>query len=156
MEVDGAEQEQRGSTRRGVLAGVGLIGVAGAVAACGGSDEAGGDDAGSGDPGGAPAAGGTVLAKTSEIPVGGGKIFEGQKVVVTQPTQGEFKAFSTECTHRKCPVDEIRGSEIICPCHGSKFKITDGSKVAGPPPQSGNGTLATRNIKVEGDSISLA
>src|SRR5215469_9367558 len=47
-----------------------------------------------------PAAGpGTTLAKTSDIPVGGGVIYANEHVVVTQPSAGTFKCFSSTCTH---------------------------------------------------------
>jgi Rieske Fe-S protein len=95
---------------------------------------------------------GTELAKTSEIPVGGGKIFKDEKVVVTQPKKGEFKAFSDICTHQGCQVTSVSGGTINCPCHGSKFHITDGS-VANPP---ANKPLPEKEIKVTGDSIELA
>ncbi|KUM83498.1 MULTISPECIES: Rieske (2Fe-2S) protein [Streptomyces] len=95
---------------------------------------------------------GTELAKTSEIPVGGGKIFKDEKVVVTQPKKGEFKAFSDICTHQGCQVTSVSGGTINCPCHGSKFNITDGS-VANPP---ANRPLPEKQIKVNGDSIELA
>ncbi|MCX5260885.1 Rieske (2Fe-2S) protein [Streptomyces canus] len=95
---------------------------------------------------------GTELAKTSEIPVGGGKIFKDEKVVVTQPKEGEFKAFSDICTHQGCQVTSVSGGTINCPCHGSKFNITDGS-VANPP---ANKPLPEKQIKVSGDSIQLA
>ncbi|MFF4033298.1 Rieske (2Fe-2S) protein [Streptomyces sviceus] len=95
---------------------------------------------------------GTELAKTSEIPVGGGKIFKDEKVVVTQPKKGEFKAFSDICTHQGCQVSSVSGGTINCPCHGSKFNITDGS-VANPP---ANRPLPEKQIKVSGDSIQLA
>jgi nitrite reductase/ring-hydroxylating ferredoxin subunit len=86
---------------------------------------------------------GTELARTSEIPVGGGKIFKDEKVVVTQPKQGEFKAFSNICTHQGCQVTSVSGS---------KFNITDGS-VANPPADQ---PLPEKQIKVTGDSIELA
>ncbi|MFF7646845.1 Rieske 2Fe-2S domain-containing protein [Streptomyces canus] len=95
---------------------------------------------------------GTQLAKTSEIPVGGGKIFKDEEVVVTQPKKGEFKAFSDICTHQGCQVTSVSGGTINCPCHGSKFNITDGS-VANPP---ANRPLPEKQIKVSGDSIELA
>jgi Rieske Fe-S protein len=95
---------------------------------------------------------GTELAKTSEIPVGGGKIFKDEKVVVTQPKEGEFKAFSDICTHQGCQVTSVSGGTINCPCHGSKFHIADGS-VANPP---ANKPLPEKQIKVSGDSIQLA
>jgi Rieske Fe-S protein len=98
----------------------------------------------------APAA--AVLAKTSDIPVGGGVIFAAQQVVVTQPTKGAFKAFTSICTHQGCQVIEVANGTINCPCHGSKFKVADGSVKAGPA----TAPLAPINVKVDGTAISLA
>ncbi|MEV6947546.1 Rieske (2Fe-2S) protein [Streptomyces sp. NPDC051172] len=98
------------------------------------------------------ASGGQELAKTSEIPVGGGKIFKDQKVVVTQPKKDEFKAFSAICTHQGCTVGTISNGTIDCPCHGSKYRIADGSVAGGPAPKP----LPAEQIKVEGNSIRLA
>lgn len=138
-----------GNTRRGMLAGAGLVGLAGLAAACGSGEAEGGGDGGSATTGGV--GGGRVLAQTDEIPVGGGKIFKDEKIVVTQPAHGEFKAFSAVCTHAGCTVGSISGGTINCPCHGSKFKIADASPAAGPAKEA----LAAKEIKVEGDSISL-
>ena len=80
----------------------------------------------------AASSGSAALASTSEIPVGGGKVFSAEKVVVTQPTAGEFKAFSAVCTHGQCIVDQVADGTIDCPCHGSKFSAKDGSVVIGP------------------------
>ncbi|MGW3635315.1 Rieske (2Fe-2S) protein [Streptomyces sp. NPDC005122] len=98
------------------------------------------------------AAGGTELATTSDIPVGGGKIFKDRKIVVTQPTKDEFKAFSAVCPHQGCTVSTVANGTIDCPCHGSKFRITDASVVAGPAPRP----LPAEHITVEGNSIRLA
>ncbi|MFG2887440.1 Rieske (2Fe-2S) protein [Streptomyces sp. NPDC048297] len=94
---------------------------------------------------------GSVLARTSDIPEGGGKIFKEKKVVVTQPKKGEFKAFSAICTHQGCTVAKVADGTIDCPCHGSKFHIADGSVAHGPATRP----LPAKHIKVEKDSIRL-
>ncbi|OII63117.1 hypothetical protein BJP40_26155 [Streptomyces sp. CC53] len=156
--------------RRTVVTAAGTAGLVAVLAACGGSDGAGSDAAGAGSgpgadagPGGAPAdasggagagsgGGGQVLAKTGDIPEGGGKVFADQGVVVTQPKAGEFKAFSAMCTHQGCAVKDISDGVINCPCHGSKFDAVDGSVKAGPATTP----LAPASITVEGGSIMLA
>lgn len=73
-----------------------------------------------------------AFARTSEIPVGGGRTYPEHKVVVTQPTAGTFRGFSATCTHTGCLVDEVADRQIICPCHGSRFAILDGKVEKGP------------------------
>jgi Rieske Fe-S protein len=73
---------------------------------------------------------GPVLARTSDIKVGSGVIVD--DYVITQPTGGTFKAFSKICTHQGCSVNSIRQGAIFCPCHGSKFSLTDGAPLDGP------------------------
>lgn len=87
----------------------------------GGSSQASAPPATSVSPPASGAAGGTELARTSDIPVGGGKIFKDRKIVVTQPTKDEFKAFSAICTHQGCTVSTVADGTIDCPCHGSKY-----------------------------------
>ncbi|MFI9271662.1 Rieske (2Fe-2S) protein [Kitasatospora sp. NPDC052896] len=76
------------------------------------------------------------VGAVADVPVGGGKIYSDQKIVVTQPTAGQYKAFSATCTHAGCTVGQVKNGLIMCPCHGSQFKIEDGSVVAGPAPES--------------------
>ena len=93
----------------------------------------------------APAA----LASTSDIPVGGGKILADKKIVITQPQSGAFHAFSAVCTHAGCIVGSVSGGTINCPCHGSRFNITDGAVVNGPAASP----LPPVSITVQGTSI---
>lgn len=111
------------------------------LSACGGGDAA--PPAASS----APAATG-VTAKTADIPVGGGKIFSEGQAVITQPTAGEFKAFSSICTHARCPVTEVT-TTIDCQCHGSQFALADGAVVKGPATEP----LTAKTVKVDGDSV---
>ncbi|MYT72778.1 MULTISPECIES: Rieske (2Fe-2S) protein [unclassified Streptomyces] len=147
---------RRDASRRSVLV-AGAAALAGGCSKYGDENGSGGDEtrpttaspAGSGKtprPSPAPA-----LAKTSDIPVGGGKVFAAEKVVVTQPAQGDFKAFSAICTHQGCTVNSVSGGTIDCPCHGSKYRIADASVAAGPAPRP----LPPRRIEVRGNSITL-
>jgi Rieske Fe-S protein len=145
-------------SRRAVVAGVGGVAAAGLLTACGGATPA---------PAPAPAApapaapsaepsaatsGGATLAAASSIPVGGGTVFADKDVVVTQPTAGEYKAFSATCTHQGCKVKSVADGVIVCPCHGSKFAIADGSVASGPA----KAPLPAKSVSVEGGSIVLA
>jgi Rieske Fe-S protein len=142
-------------SRQKVLLGAGLGLVTAVVAACssyGKKPEAAGEPSTTAAP---PATGGTaaapaanVIAKTADVPVGSGVIVD--KVVVTQPTAGVFKGFSSTCTHKGCTVDKIADGTIDCPCHGSKFNL-DGSVAKGPAQKP----LEVQAIAVEGDSIVL-
>ncbi len=73
------------------------------------------------------------LVAADEVPVGGGVILAGRQVVVTQPAEGEFKAFSAICTHAQCVVSSVDTS-IMCECHGSSYALDDGSVLGGPAP----------------------
>jgi Rieske Fe-S protein len=141
-----------GLDRRTLLRGVAVTGAIGAsaglLAGCGG----GGQSPSSSSSGSGSAAAGNELGATSDIPVGGGKVFSAQRIVVTQPTKGEFEAFSAVCTHQGCTVNQVSNGRIICPCHGSMFSIQDGSVVGGPAPRP----LPKANLTVKGGEIKLA
>lgn len=117
--------------RRTVLAAAGAASAALALAACGGSDEE-PDGRSSRTAGKEQPDEGGVLVETSEVPEGGGKILQEEKVVVTQPSPQEFKAFSAVCTHQGCLVSSVTDGVIDCACHGSRFAIADGRVTAGP------------------------
>lgn len=141
-------------TRRSVFGVAGGGALVGVVTACGG-----GEDAANGNGGGEQTDGGNgaddadaPIATTDEVPVGEGAIFSEHEVVVTQPEEGTFRAFSTSCTHEGCPVDQVADGQIQCPCHGSRFSIEDGSPTEGPA----ESPLEEIQIRVDGDSIVLA
>jgi Rieske Fe-S protein len=96
-------------------------------------------------------AGANAFAQTSDIAVGGGTIFAEDQVVITQPSDGEFKCFSAVCTHQGCIVSSVSDGHINCECHGSQFSIADGSVVTGPA----TSPLPEQRIAVDGDSITL-
>jgi Rieske Fe-S protein len=132
------------TSRRNLIGGLAAAGIALPVlAACGSSSDSGATatvpssgtsptTSGGTSGGGAAGSGGGIPA--SDIPVGGGKIFKSQEIVVTQPKAGEFKAFTAICTHAGCPLTGIASGAIECPCHGSTFSIVDGSVEGGPAP----------------------
>ncbi|MFD0144682.1 MULTISPECIES: Rieske (2Fe-2S) protein [unclassified Streptomyces] len=137
-----------GVARRTVVSAAGGMGLVAALTACGASDSS-SSGGGSGD---APKEAGSPLAKTADIPVGGGKVIDGQGVVITQPKAGEFKAFSSKCTHQGCAVSGVADGVITCPCHQSLFDASDGTVKGGPA----TSPLPPTPIKVDGDSITLA
>lgn len=166
-------------SRRTMLRGVAVGGLAlPLLAACGGGDStAGGDSSPSAaqssaaspsaaessaaesaapessaaaSPSKSAAAGGVTVAE-ADVPVGGGTILKSDKLVVTQPTKGEFKAFSAVCTHQACLVGSVTDGQIVCPCHNSHFSIEDGSPLAGPaskPLGAKKATLAGGQVSV--------
>ncbi|MFG2317538.1 MULTISPECIES: Rieske (2Fe-2S) protein [Streptomyces] len=129
-------------TRRTVLRCTG----AGAAALCAGCGDGGGDG------GSSAVSPGRELAATGDIPIAGGKVLTEEKIVVTQPAKGEFKAFSAVCTHQGCIVSDVRDGTIDCACHGSRFAAADGSVVRGPATKP----LPEKRITVEGNSVRLA
>ena len=140
-------------TRRSVLAGAAGLSVTVALAACGDDSDpgtdSGSDTGGAGDTATSVASG--ALGALADIPVGGGKFFEAQKVVVTQPTAGQVKAFSTTCTHQGCTINKIDNGLLRCPCHRSGFRIADGSVESGPAPKP----LPSVNVKVQDGQVVL-
>jgi Rieske Fe-S protein len=120
--------------RRRVVAGAGLLGLSVAVGGCGGADKpaASASPPGAAAPTSEPPAGETRVARIADVPVGGGAIFPLNRLVVTQRSTGQFQAFSAICTHEGCTVNQVADGTINCPCHGSRFSISDGSVVKGP------------------------
>jgi nitrite reductase/ring-hydroxylating ferredoxin subunit len=152
------------TSRRIVFQGLGALGVAAVLAGCGGSEEGGsgnGGDAASdptsggsksaddgASPGGTPAA----LADVSEVPVGGGLILTGENIVITQPAEGDFKAFGARCKHQGFTVTSVEDNTIKCSHHGSAYDAETG-EVSSPPAPTGLDPVA---IMVQGTKIFAA
>ncbi|GAB3675425.1 Rieske (2Fe-2S) protein [Angustibacter aerolatus] len=149
-----------GSSRRAVVRGAGVVAAVGAgglaLAACGSDDAS--SDAGSGGASGAASGSagsggaGGAIAKVADVPVGGGLIVAAQKVVLTQPTEGEVKAFSTTCPHQGCAVTSVADGFIVCPCHNSRFAVADGAPTSDSPAKS---ALEAKTVTVSGGEVVL-
>jgi Rieske Fe-S protein len=130
-------------SRRSVIAGAAAIGVSAALVACSDPTTQTPSGTGAGD-----GSGKTVSAKT--VPVGSAVI--SGTVIVSQPTEGSFKAFSAICTHQQCIVARIEGSRITCTCHGSQFSTKDGSVITGPATKP----LNPLNVAADGDTLTVS
>jgi Rieske Fe-S protein len=144
------------SRRQLLLTGGVVVAAAAVTAACGSSSTPAtstpapaGSTADSG--GSRGSGGGAGVLTTADVPVGGGTILTDKKIVVTQPTAGQFKAFTAVCTHRGCTVAAVSDGIIRCPCHGSQFSIVDGSVQGGPAPAP----LAAIPVTVNGTTITV-
>jgi Rieske Fe-S protein len=140
-QADPADPAAAPPTRRHVLALGAVVGAGGAlVAACGGgTSSAGSSSSGSASStpstsssSGSPSASAGPLVATAQVPVGGGVVLDPQKIVVTQPAKGTFKAFTAICTHNACTVGGVKNNVISCPCHGSAYNAADGTVINGP------------------------
>lgn len=137
-------------SRRHALGGAAGVGLGlPLLAACGGSDD---DSAATDTESSAGVEAGTPLTTTDAVPVGSGVILAEEKVVVTQPSEGEFKAYANICTHQGCALESISADGIRCPCHGSVFDVATGEPTDGPA----DSPLNELPITVDGDSITLA
>lgn len=75
-----------------------------------------------------------IAAKVPDIPNNTAKIvkFNKRPIIVIHTPNGQFKAFSANCTHLGCIV-EYKGEErqLHCNCHGSVFDL-NGNNLKGP------------------------
>jgi cytochrome b6-f complex iron-sulfur subunit len=98
---------------------------------------------------------GAVLAKVSDVPVGGGALVDAGTnglILLTAPTAGEIRAFNPTCPHAGAKVGPPHGNVITCPAHGSQFNATTGALVRGPAPHG----LSTVPISIRAGKVLLA
>ena len=145
----------------GALASVGLVAACSSSSSSAGATSAGATTGGATSPTPTSASGtataspsGTVLTPAASVPVGGGVIVSAgdQQLVVTQPSAGAFEGFSAVCPHEGCTCNEVVDQQIVCPCHNSRFAITDGAVETGPA-RTG---LAPVAVVQQGSDIVLA
>ena len=81
---------------------------------------------------------GQPLGPASQVAVGGAATFtsaNGDPGVVIQPSKGKFVAYDAVCPHAGCTVSYSQaGDVLVCPCHGSQFKVSNGDVMTGPSP----------------------
>jgi Rieske Fe-S protein len=157
-------------SRRTLLRGLAALGGAtlapGVLVACGATSGPATDPGAEGggatsDPAAAPssaappsAAGGSV--PVGEVPVGTARVVDlgDRRVVVAQVSEGEFRAFSANCTHQGTVVNADEGAlTLTCPNHGSRFDAGDGGAVLQGPATE---PLPELEVTVEGDSLLVA
>lgn len=66
---------------------------------------------------------------TVPLPAGNGIQFYDRAIVVSEGKQ--LAVFSSTCTHLGCRINRSEGSEIVCPCHGSRYNLR-GEVLRGP------------------------
>ncbi|MFJ8213102.1 Rieske (2Fe-2S) protein [Streptomyces sp. NPDC096033] len=123
--MSASQPAARRTVLKGAAALAGAVGAGAALSACS-------TEGGSGAGGPAVPKEPVELGAAAEVPVGGAKLFREQKVVVSCPAEGQYKAFSAQCTHAGCVLDKIDKGEGNCPCHGSRFDVTTGKVLRGP------------------------
>lgn len=113
-----------GPSRRTVLR-TGGIAAAGtlALAGCGGDDASPAQTEGDG----------AYRVPADDTAVGSSTYYSGARIIVTQPTDGDFRAFDAVCPHEGCMASG-RSSEgaLVCPCHNSVFDPSTGEPISGP------------------------
>lgn len=92
-----------------------------------------------------------INVDAANVPVGGGFVDKTNSVVVTQPTKGTYKAFSSVCPHQGCQVGSVSAEAIVCPCHGSRFDPKTGEVTAGPAEKG----LPAKKVAVQGSKLHI-
>lgn len=95
---------------------------------------------------------GQVLARASDVPVGGGILTEAA-VLVLQLRVGEFTAYNATCPHQFFLVRPPDQEGIMtCTGHQSKFRAEDGVRVDGPATHN----LTSIRVRLSGTDVVVA
>lgn len=76
----------------------------------------------------------------------------GTRIAVAN-VEGTFYAFNDTCTHEECSLadGDLEGTNVVCPCHGSSFDVTNGRVVTGPAAEP----VESYQVKVEGEELQI-
>ncbi|NQU55143.1 MAG: Rieske (2Fe-2S) protein [Bacteroidetes bacterium] len=73
-------------------------------------------------------------------------------IIIIRTGDTSYIALSNVCTHQQCTVGYNHGTtELICPCHGSKYS-TSGAVTNGPAPTS----LKKYTVTKDGNSLKIS
>jgi 3-phenylpropionate/trans-cinnamate dioxygenase ferredoxin subunit len=66
------------------------------------------------------------------------RLIVGEREIIVFNLDNKFYCLEARCTHAGAPLfeGEVEGDVIICPWHGSRFRISDGSLLWGPAGES--------------------
>ncbi|MFB6618171.1 Rieske (2Fe-2S) protein [Streptomyces sp. NPDC085524] len=123
--MSASQSAARRTVLKGAAALAGAVGAGVTLTAC--STES---NSGNGSP--AVPSAPVELGAASEVPVGGAKLYREKKLIVSCQAEGQYKAFSAQCTHAGCVLDKIEKDAGNCPCHGSRFDVNTGKVLQGP------------------------
>ena len=137
-------------TRRTLIGGAGAVTAGAALTACGSSGDSGEVRPAAPAPTTTtpPGPDAKVVASVADVPVGGGVLLDSERLVVTQPAEGDFRAYIAICSHQGCNLSGVDGGRIICPCHGSRYDL-DGVPVEGPAKRP----LKSRPVAARGSDL---
>ena len=75
------------------------------------------------------------LCKTDSVPAGDFRQFNVKKnEILVVNLDGRFICLAARCTHAGAPLaqGDLRRDVLVCPWHGSNFRVTDGAVLKGP------------------------
>lgn len=96
----------------------------------------------------------TDAAAADDVPANGLMRIEvaGQSVVLVA-TSGQLHAMGATCSHYGAPLDQgsVERDCLVCPWHGSRFRLSDGSVARGPA----TAPQLSYDVRIHGDRVQL-
>jgi nitrite reductase/ring-hydroxylating ferredoxin subunit len=92
-----------------------------------------------------------VVGTVADVALGGATryLVEGRPVIITQPREGEFRAFVAICTHAGGAINGLRDERLYCGSHSSYFDVETGEALQGPA----RNPLGKVSVAVEGENL---